>query len=176
MDAEMIDRCIAEDYRAVTLMHGTIAERDKAPFDDLVGIESEVAEAFQECRCAVIRPRQAAYTAGNSLVYCGPDIVVSDLFAERHLRVATTVVIIYGHADEELHRHTSHVLSCLIEGNGCLYGETWEFEARPGDLVVIPRGVRHVFNCAEGQRMLIFAVEISDGPIDHQKNYYGSAQ
>ena len=172
MDIQKLDDLIARDQRAVALMHGTQPERNIAPFADLEVARDEVAMALRRNRCAVIRPKQPAYTAGNSLVYCGPDIFISELFTGEDVRVAMTTVIIYGHLDEELHHHTSHVFSYVIEGRGWLYTEADRLEAGAGDLVVIPRGVRHLFNCDEEQRMLIFAMEISDKLIDHQKNFY----
>jgi quercetin dioxygenase-like cupin family protein len=172
MDVEKLDELISHDELALRLLHGTKPTRDVAPFEDLNRIATLVSQAVHENRCLVLDPKQPAYTAGNSLVYCGPDIFISHLFDHGEIRVAMTTVVIYGNVKEELHHHTSHVFSYVIEGIGWLQVENGGLMARAGDLVVIPRGVRHLFNCNDGDRMLIFAVEISDQPIDHQKNYY----
>jgi mannose-6-phosphate isomerase-like protein (cupin superfamily) len=175
MQTKDLDHLIKSDPMAQGILHGSPVVRDAAPFEELDEMAKKMMEALIRGKCAIITPKIAAYTAGNSLVYCGPDINVSSLFPsllQVPMKVATTIVIIYGHLHEELHHHTSHVISFVIEGEGWLFTEQYKCRAKPGDLVVIPRGVKHLFNCDEGKRMLIFATEISDRPIDHQKNFY----
>ncbi len=170
---EDLDRVIAEDLQAVALLHGTKPERDVAPFGDLKVVEEEVMLALTGGVCKVITSGQPAYTAGNSLVYCGPDLLVAKLLPDSGKAIlATTIVKIYGHLDEELHYHSSHVISVLVEGSGYLFTDTEKLSAKAGDIVVIPRGVQHLFNCDPRQKILIFAIEISDRSIDHQKNWY----
>ncbi|MDD5068791.1 MAG: cupin domain-containing protein [Candidatus Pacebacteria bacterium] len=172
MRKKNLDRLIALDVQAKGLLHGTTTARDRAP-DDLKVVARKMMATLKSKKCSVITPKRAAYTAGNSLVYCGPDIAMWELFpANGRILVAATIVVIYGNLKEELHYHSSHVISFVLEGEGFLYTEDGKLEAKPGDLVTIPRGIKHLFNCEDGKRMLVFATEISDEPIDHQKNWY----
>ena len=49
--------------------------------------------------------------------------------------------------------------------------EDMSLPVRNGDVVVLPRGARHVFRCAKGQRMEYIALEFSDDKTDYQAHH-----
>ena len=112
------------------------------------------------------------------MVYSTPVIDASRLFPKSERReCAASLVCIKGRSGEDLHYHTSHIVGFITRGEGSLRlpaksgnGET-ELPVRAGDVVIIPRGALHMFECAVAQEMDYLALEVSEVAIDYQKHW-----
>lgn len=136
------------------------------------GSWTKVYAALEDGRCAVISNPHCSYSAGNSVVLCGPQLSPQQIIPADQHYMAISAVFISGVSHEPLHTHTSHVVAWMIEGTGWLSLEEERIDAVAGDLVVVPRGVPHSFNGPLGSRIVFVGLEISDQMLDYQKNFY----
>jgi quercetin dioxygenase-like cupin family protein len=136
------------------------------------GSWDDVYAALAEGRCAVISNPHCSYSAGNSVVLCGPQLVPQEIIPAGQHFMAISTVFITGVSHEPLHTHTSHVITWMIEGTGWLTLADGRLEATAGDLVVVPREVPHSFNGPIGSRIVFVGLELSDQALDYQKNFY----
>lgn len=84
----------------------------------------------------------------------------------------SSLVTINGPSDEPPHFHLSHVLGIVVSGTGVVRdGESRRKKVIDGDLVVIPKGVLHYFETAQGEELKWIALEFNDGEIDYQKHF-----
>lgn len=128
--------------------------------------------ALKDNVCKVITNPSSAYQAGNSLLVCGPQMRTDELFGKAPCYTAISLVCIVGSEHEPLHTHTSHVITWIVAGKGWLLTPATQLIATPGNLVVIPRGAPHCFNCPIGGEVLLAGMELSDQELDYQKNFY----
>ena len=91
--------------------------------------------------------------------------------------VGSSLVCIAGPSNEVLHFHSSHLIGVVTRGSGwlCVSIESSPFVDKvavsAGDVVVIPRGVFHLFDCDVTQELDYVALEVSDHPLDYQKHW-----
>ncbi len=154
--------------------------QDEAPTTELDELTTQIQQALTNNVCAVIPPPgRFAYTAGNSLVMCGPALNIARVFlGESTIYISPVLVKLFGSLEEELHYHTAHVISVVCEGGGYLEvpdengNGKIRLRATPGSWVVIPQGTLHLFNCDPDKEMLLFTLEFGSSPLTHQKNFY----
>lgn len=127
--------------------------------------------------CTVLPHLAFAWGTGNSVVVSVPTLSVVPLFPMApELNVTASLVSIQGDSPEPLHFHTSHLMGLVVRGSGDfrweVEGEERTAEVCTGDVVIIPRGALHFFNCLPGGSLDYVALEVSDGPIDYQKHFH----
>jgi quercetin dioxygenase-like cupin family protein len=142
----------------------------------------EFLSLFKKSVCTLIHGKSRKWESSNSTVFSCPALDLNGVFArESRLEAGASLVSIDGEADEDLHFHTSHLLGTVVRGEGFLCvptdlanaqaGRISRIPVQPGDVVVIPRGALHIFQCEVGKRLEYIALEVSDSPIDYQKHH-----
>lgn len=165
------------------MTRGSSITNQSPPFDLLKDVGRKILEALQVPKCEVVGSVQGlTYKTGNSQIICTPQLVVADVLAlHDRAKISVNFVFIQGEANEAPHIHHSHVIALVLSGTGELLhlpsgsdskNKPSTVVAEAGDIVVIPKGVLHIFNCNRGQNLLYAALEIADRDIDYQKHYY----
>lgn len=130
--------------------------------------------------CAVYKRAALLWRDGNSAVTSSPAVDLLRLFkAAGRVEVAVNFVSIQGACGEPLHYHTAHLIGVVVRGGGYLLtgkgenkqGEVDMTPVAVGDLVVIPRGAYHIFECKPSGGLDYVALEFSDAAIDYQKHW-----
>ena len=140
-------------------------------------ITTRILEAIRTGECALFKKATLEQDTHSSKVYSLPSLPVLQLFnCDRPINTSTNFMVISGGLDEALHYHTSHVFGFVVRGEGvfCLRKKGVKRETRlpvsSGDLVVIPRGALHLFECEKGQ-LEVVTLEVSDRDLDYQSHY-----
>ena len=129
--------------------------------------------------CTVIKEASLTWSSANSIVRSSPITDLSQLFSlSCQINCAVSLVSIHGASGEPLHYHTSHLIGLVVRGSGWLLTtKNSELEHQKqvglGDVIVIPKGVYHIFECDPAGAMDYIALEVSDGIIDYQKHWKG---
>lgn len=136
-----------------------------------------IEELFSRKECEVLKSSQHEWNSGNSTVSSTPPVDLAGIFGSSHIEVGASVVRIVGESGEPLHFHSSHLVGLVVRGSGWLCrpneqdgGISRRATAR-GDVVIIPRGALHLFECDRDGELEYIALEFSDGPIDYQKHW-----
>jgi quercetin dioxygenase-like cupin family protein len=129
-------------------------------------------------KCSVLRDVTHVDESSISIVTSSPVINLRGMFSsETAIEIGVSLVKVLRKSAEPLHFHSSHIVGIVTVGTGYLRvpgpdDKEQQFEVRTGDIVVIPRGAPHMFEC-EGETTLEYvAMELSDQPIDYQKHYH----
>ena len=133
-------------------------------------------------KCRVFSGAAQEWKTPSSDVLSSPVLSVSEVFASA-ARVAVSLVSVRhaaGVGTEPLHYHSSHVIGVGVRGMGWLrvvkndfqqHHSTFErLSVEAGDVVLIPRGALHLFECEPAGEFAYIALEISDQPIDYQQH------
>jgi oxalate decarboxylase/phosphoglucose isomerase-like protein (cupin superfamily) len=130
--------------------------------------------------CVVYKNAANTWKTANSTVTSSPIIDVLQIFngTKAAANVAVNFVSIRGTICEPLHYHTSHLIGVVIHGDGVLKSATDEKESNlrelqvgAGDVILIPRGAYHIFDCEASGGLDYIALEFSDHDIDYQKHW-----
>lgn len=132
-------------------------------------------------RCAVIQGGSQVWSTPSSDVLSTPVLRVSEVFAIQSVSIAASLVSVrYSPTavEEQLHYHSSHVVGIGARGAGWLripgtaQGQFDRLPVSAGDVVVIPKGGLHIFECDPRSEFDYVALELSDTSIDYQQHRY----
>lgn len=148
----------------------------------LVSLEEEITDALLSNKVRLLESGGSIWEIGNSVVLSTPRIFLSKIFEENQsLEAALNFVFISGPVpeNEELHFHTSHIIAYVVSGRGWFLHsdkkirlrEANRIPIRSGNLIVLPKGYLHTFECDVGDQMVYAAVEYANVPIDYQKHH-----
>ncbi len=143
------------------------------------GIE-EIKKALLSKECSHFRDFIQAWKSENSTVISTPKIVLSSVLGNSSAaETALNIIHITGPTTEDLHYHTSAVVGIILSGRGWFEkgmskhrSECERVLAKTGDVIVIPKDAYHLFNCDEGDEIVVASVEISDKPLDYQRHFH----
>ena len=140
---------------------------------------NRLREILETGTCAVYKNAANTWKTANSTVTSSPIVDVWHIFeGTRAANVAVNIVSIRGTSGEPLHYHTSHLIGVVVKGDGMLRSATdkresnlkdWQVAA--GDVILIPRGAYHMFECEPSGNLDYIALEFSDHEIDYQKHW-----
>jgi quercetin dioxygenase-like cupin family protein len=134
------------------------------------------ASALGTDHCSLFKGAALQWNSANSKVLSMPALRLSDTQGSL-VETGASIVCIAGPSNEPLHYHSSHLVGVVTRGSGwlCVPGLDKAVPARlpvsSGDVVVIPKGALHLFDCDPDTEMDYVALEVSDGPIDYQKHW-----
>jgi quercetin dioxygenase-like cupin family protein len=129
-----------------------------------------------EDHCSVLKGAAREWHSANSRVLSLPALRLADAHVPL-FEAGASIVCISGPSTETLHYHSSHLVGIVTRGAGWLRvpgkdeGSTTRLPISCGDVVVIPKGVLHLFDCDPEAEMDYVALEVSYGPIDYQKHW-----
>lgn len=137
-----------------------------------------IALALVGSQCVVFRGAGIQGRAANSTLSSIPEVRLTDTgLGPANLRTAATVVRIAGSTDEPLHYHVSAIVGLILKGEALLRTADGPASSErvlrvdEGDIVVIPKGCWHLFECPSGRSMEYLALELSETTIDYQKHW-----
>lgn len=115
------------------------------------------------------------WSTANSTVDSSPVIRIAEIYRDiGDVEVAISLVDVSPVTGEPLHYHASHVVGVVIEGEASFRYQKAGKEVRVkvvrGDVVLVPEGAYHVFECSLGQHMKYMALEFADKEIDYQQH------
>ena len=129
---------------------------------------------LQKKKCTLIDGAARSAPTGNSVVTSGLVLNFNDgLFSDlSKVKATASLVEIKGESAEPTHFHTSHLVGIIIHGTGFLrLKDASRILVKRGDIVVIPRGIHHYFDCGKDETLDYIALEVSDTTIDYQKHF-----
>jgi quercetin dioxygenase-like cupin family protein len=135
---------------------------------------------FRHKRCVVFKGAGRAQKTGNSILVSSHVVdILQVLNNASRIEATVSSVAIKGTSNEPLHYHTSHLIGLVVSGQGYLLISKEDVEndgvdrvpVTVGDVVVIPRGAYHIFECDPNGELDYIALEFSDEAIDYQKHH-----
>ncbi len=131
-----------------------------------------IANLLQLNKCTVLPSSSSLIKDGNSAFISLPPVRINDLFDSTHnTEVSANYVHINGYDNEPMHHHISHVVGVIIKGKAFLQTEEGNIPVEQGDVVIVPKGVKHEFICDEGKEMDYMAYEIANTSLDFKKHF-----
>lgn len=143
-------------------------------------LRAHIKDILERTECVVYKGVANIWEAGNSTVTSSPAIDIFNIFSStERIEVAVNLVSVQDISEEPLHYHSSHLIGVIVRGKGVLLTskinnrqEAIEKTAvSVGDVVVIPRGANHIFQCNYSEELHYIALEFSDKAIDYQKHW-----
>lgn len=136
-----------------------------------------VLAAMRAPYCSVIAGAASHAETESSIVVSMPSLALDSLRTVCEPRnISCNLVRIEAVAGEPLHFHSSFIACVVVEGGGAILdyrkGRITGQCVGPGDLIVIPRGVSHVFKANADMPMVCIGFEFSDGQIDYQACFF----
>lgn len=142
-----------------------------------ISSEVRLTDLLRLKHCTIIRETSNVWSSANSVVRSSPIADLSQLFGfSSQINCAVSLVSIQGISGEPLHYHTSHLIGLVVSGCGWILTDKnpemkHQEQVSLGDVIVIPKGVYHMFECGPEEAMDYIAMEVSDGIIDYQKHW-----
>lgn len=123
--------------------------------------------------CTVKRNSSLRWKSDNSEVQSIPSLTVGTDCVKC---VGVSLVTICGPSGEDLHFHKADIVGLVIYGAARLrFRSEGDIErvsnVVENDVVFIPRGVFHLFECCLGETMRYVALELSESELDYQKHW-----
>ena len=154
-------------------------------FDSLTVSPEDISRAIRNPQCTVFKGAVGTYERDNSIVFASQFFPLFqtylDTFPEagKDLNVGITYLKIKGsRSGEPLHYHTADIIGLITVGRGVLLyennGEQRE-EAVEGDMIVIPKGALHCFDCNPGED-LHYAAILLGKEIDYQRHHFNPSE
>lgn len=154
-------------------------------FDSLTVRPEDIVRAIRSPFCTVFKGAVGSYERDNSVVFASQFFPLFrtyfDTFPEmgQDMNVGITYLKISGsRSNEPLHYHTADIVGLITVGSGVLLyennGERRE-EAVEGDMIVIPKGALHCFDCSPGKD-LHYAAILLGKEIDYQRHHFDPAE
>ena len=153
---------------------------DKEEVHCPAAIKESLGELFRHKRCVVFKEAGRAQKTGNSVLVSSPVVdILQVLNNASWIEATVSSVAIKGTSNEPLHYHTSHLIGLVVSGEGYLLISKENVEndgidrvpVTVGDVIVIPRGAYHIFECDPTGELDYIALEFSDEAIDYQKHH-----
>lgn len=147
--------------------------------DFIETLTKDVRELLEHAECIIYKKGALAWRSSNSAVTSLPAVDLSSIFnASKQLEVTANFVSIRGFSGDPPHYHTSHLIGVIIKGEGWLISVSSDSESSVeripvavNDVVFIPRGAYHIFECDPQGELDYIALEFSDQAIDYQKHW-----
>lgn len=147
--------------------------------ESTLGSEEGIRNILERGSCVVFKGAAVKWTTGNSTVTSSQSVDMLQVFSgTKNIEVAVNLVSIRGGSAEPLHYHTSHLIGLVINGEGRLRlaidasdRSIREEPLAAGDVIVIPQGAFHIFECDDSGKLDYIALEFSDVGIDYQKHW-----
>ena len=135
-------------------------------------MQSKTTDFLKRSACTLMPNGAQVGKTGNSVVTSSLVTHLDGLFPDlSKIQTTCSLVEIRGASNEPTHYHTSHLVGLVIRGHGYLREPQQRQPVKKGDIVVIPRGVQHYFDCDDAGELDYIAYEVSDQDIDYQKHF-----
>mgnify|MGYP003517061127 CR=1 len=131
-----------------------------------------ISNLLQLNKCTVLPQSSTPTKDGNSIFTSIPPLRINDLFSDTaNVELSANYVHISGYDNEPMHHHISHVVGVIIKGSAYLQTDEGNIPVQQGDVVVVPKGIKHEFICDDGKEMDYMAYEIANISLDFNKHF-----